>query len=114
MRILVASSDLTPLLAPDASNQAGVLPGLPLALQRAGHEVSLVGPLTPAAERSGAVKLKATGVQINVGLGNERVSVQVSEARTEDGLQLFLLRHEGTFGQVADGASLDARAAILG
>ncbi len=113
MRILVATSDLTPLLAPDASNQAGVLPGLPLAFQHAGHEVSLVGPLTPAAERSGAVKLKGTGVQINVGLGNEQASVQVAEARTEDGLQLFLLRHEGTFGQVADGASLDASAAVL-
>ena len=113
MRILVATSDLTPLLAPDASNQAGVLPGLPLAFQRAGHEVSLVGPLAPAMERAGALKIKPTGVQINVPLGNERASVQVGEARTEDGLQLFLLRHDETFGRLADGAGLDARAAIL-
>ena len=113
MRILVATSDPTPLLAPDAPGRSGVLPGLPLAFQRAGHEVSLVGPLLPAVERSGALKIKPTGVEINVPLGSERVSVQVGEARTEDGLQLFLLRHEATFGRVADGAGLDSAAAIL-
>ena len=113
MRILVATSDLTPLLAPDASNQAGVLPGLPLAFQRAGHEVSLVGPLVPSIERTGGLKIKPTGVQISVPLGNERASIQVGEARTEDGLQLFLLRHEETFGKLAEGSGLDGRAAIL-
>lgn len=113
MRILVATGDLTPLLAPDASDRAGNLPGLPLAFQRAGHEVSVVGPLLPALERSGTLKIKPTGVQINVSLGNEKVSVQVAETRTDDGLQLFLLRHEATFGRLTDTAELDAPAAVL-
>ena len=116
MKILVATSDLTPLLSADARPD-GAVPGLPLAFQRAGHEVSLAAPLLPAVEKSGALKIKPTGVQINVPLGSERVSVQVNEARTSEGLQTFLFRHEGTFGRLAEaapGAShMDAAAAAL-
>ena len=117
MKILVASSDLTPLLSADAQNEATAVLNLPLAFQRAGHEVSLVGPLLPAIEKSGAVKIKPTGVQISLPLGHERVTVQVVEARTADGLQMFLFRHEGTFGRLADpapgAAHMDVSAAVL-
>ena len=44
MKILLAASDLTPLIASDERTRPAV-PSLPLALQRAGHEVSVVGPL---------------------------------------------------------------------
>ena len=117
MKILVATSDLTPLIAADATNGAPVVLNLPLAFQRAGHEVSLVGPLLPAVEKSGALKIKPTGVQISVPLGHERISVQVGEARTAEGLQVFLFRHEGTFGRLADvaagAAHMDAPSAVL-
>ncbi len=116
MKILVATSDLTPLLTADA-RQASALPNLPLAFQRAGHEVSVAGPLLPAFEKPGAVKIKPTGVQINVSLGSERVTVQVNEARTTEGLQMFLFRHDGTFGRLTEAAPgaghMDAPAATL-
>ena len=117
MKILVATSDLTPLVSIDPRRQAGAVPSLPLALQRAGHEVSLAGPLLPSIEKSGAVKLKPTGVQIHVSLGHERVQVQVVETRTADGLQGFLFRHEASFGRLAEAAPgaahMDAPAAVL-
>ena len=117
MKILVATSDPTPLFSTDARQQSGAVPSLPLAFQRAGHEVSLAGPLLPSIEKSGAVKLKPTGVQITVGLGSERLTVQVAEARTEEGLQIFLFRHETTFGRLAEAAPgaahMDAPAAVL-
>ncbi len=117
MKILVAASDLTPLISADAQNEAAAVLNLPLAFQRAGHEVSVVGPLLPAIEKSTALKIKTTGVQISVPLGHERVTVQVGEARTVDGLQMFLFRHEATFGRLAEtapgAAHMDAPAAVL-
>ena len=117
MKILVATSDLTPLICADAQNEAAAVLNLPLAFQRAGHEVSLAGPLLPGIEKSGALKIKTTGVQITVPLGHERLTVQVAEARTVDGLQTFLFRHEETFGRLGDAAPgathMDAPAAVL-
>lgn len=117
MKILVATSDLTPLLSTDVRPQSGAVPNLPLAFQRAGHEVSLAGPLLPSIEKSGALKLKPTGVQITVALGHEKLTVQVAEARTAEGLQMFLFRHEGTFGRLPEAAAgathMDAPAAAL-
>ncbi len=117
MKILVATSDLTPLFSADARQQAGAVSSLPLAFQRAGHEVSLAGPLLPSFESSGALKIKPTGVHISVSLGHERLTVQVSEARTSEGLQMFLFRHDGTFGRLGEAAPgaahMDAPAAVL-
>ncbi len=116
MKILIAASDLTPLISTDPAGQNGPVAALPAALQRAGHEVSLVGPLTRAWADATAVKLKATGVRVNVALGSDRESVQVFETRSEEGLQIFLLKHDPIFGEMADGVSAfegDARAAVL-
>ena len=116
MKILIAASDLTPLISTDPLRQATAVASLPMALQRAGHEVSVVGPLLPALAGSAALKLKATGVQINVALGHGRESVQVLEAKSEEGLQMFLFRHDDTFGQMAaepPAFASDARAAVL-
>ncbi len=116
MKILIAASDLTPLISTDPLRQASVVASLPAALQRAGNEVSLVGPLLPALANPGALKLKATGVQINIALGSGRESVQVLEAKSEEGLQMFLFRHDATFGELGhDAPTFDgnARAAVL-
>ena len=98
MKILLAASDLTPLTAPDDAPPADAMPSLPLALQRAGHEVSIVGPLWPSLEKSGALKIKATGVRVSVPLGGEKLTAEVREARSPQGLQMFLFAHEATFG----------------
>ncbi len=116
MKILLAASDLTPLIAPDDSPVTDAVSSLALALQRAGHEVSLAGPLWPAIGKSELLKIKPTRVRINVSLGAERQTVEVHEARSSQGLQLFLFSHEDTFGQTP-GPSADtpitAAAAVL-
>ena len=111
MKILIAASDLTPLTLSDEAHPADTVPSLPLALQRAGHEVSVVGPLWPSIEKSPELKIKPTGVRINVPLGNERVVAEVREARSPQGLQMFLFAHEGTFGGYA--TEVTAAAATL-
>ena len=115
MKILIAASDLTPLISPDPARPAGAVASLPVALQRAGHEVSLVGPLLSSLAHAPALKLRPTGVQINVPLGPGRETIPVAEAKSEDGLQMFLLRHEDTFGQMdaPPAFASHARAAVL-
>ena len=112
MKILIAASDLTPLTASDDAHPADTVPSLPLALQRAGHEVSVVGPLWPSLVQSAELKIKPTGVRISVPLGSERVLAEVREARSPQGLQMFLFAHEGTFGQGAP-PTMTAAAATL-
>ncbi len=114
MKILLAASDLTPLISTDPLVLAGTIPSLPVALQRAGHEVSLVGPLVPAIAAVPELKIKATGVKITVPLGPDRVTVEVREARSPQGLQLFLLQEEATFAPLPEVAGkMSARAAAL-
>ncbi len=113
MKILVAASGLTPLISTNAQRRNEAVRDLPLAFQLAGHEVSVVGPLTPGIENHGAVKFKPTGVQITLPLGHKRLTVQVAEARTADGLQMFLLRQADAFAHLADGMPPDAPAAVL-
>lgn len=93
MKLLFATSDLTPLLSTDESVLARSIPALPAALQSAGHEVSVVGPLVPALADSPEWKLKATGVRVSATLGQERLTVEVREARSPQGLQTFLFEH---------------------
>jgi starch synthase len=116
MKILLAASDLTPLISTDPLVLAGAIPSLPIALQRAGHEVSLVGPLVASIAAAAELKIKPTGVKITVPLGHERIMVEVREARSPQGLQLFLLQDEATFGALAakaPGAPMEARIATL-
>jgi starch synthase len=116
MKILLAAADLTPLISADPLVLAGAIPSLPVALQRAGHEVSVVGPLTAQLAGSPELKIKPTGVKIAVPLGSERLNVEVREARSPQGLQLFLLQEASVFGPRPEQAAaprLDARAATL-
>ena len=100
MKILLAASDLTPLIATDERVLARPMPALPLALQRAGHEVSVIGLLAPALEASPELKIKPTGVRITVPLGHDRPTVEVREARSPQGLQMFLFQQPEIFGDI--------------
>ena len=109
MKILIAASDLTPLIATDEHTLAQPIPALPLALQRAGHEVSVIGPLAAALEASPELKIKATGVRITAPLGGERFVTEVREARSPQGLQMFLFQQPEIFDPA--GSAMNARAA---
>ena len=113
MKILIAASDLTPLVSTDERVLAQSMPSLPVALQRAGHEVSVIGPLVPALETSPELKIKTTGVRIATSLGHERPTVEVREARSPQGLQMFLCQQPEVFAPLAQGQGMDARAATL-
>ncbi len=113
MKILLAASDLTPLIATDERTLAQPVPALPLALQQAGHEVSIIGPLVSALETSPELKIKPTGVRIAVSLGSDRHTVEVREARSPQGLQMFLFRQPDVFGAEPRGSAMDARSATL-
>jgi starch synthase len=114
MKILLAASDLSPLLSPEARRLATAIPTLPAELHRAGHEVSVVGPLTPALEKNPNLKTRPTGVQISLPLGSERLSVEVREARSTQGVQMFLFKHDESFGCLEGWpTAMDARTAIL-
>ena len=82
MKILIVASDLRALISSDERGLAEAVPALPMALQRAGHEVSVVGPLVPALEKSAALKIKATGVTVSAPLGHDRQTAEVREARS--------------------------------
>ena len=115
MKILLAASDLTPLISSDEPVLAEPVPALPLALQRAGHEVSLVGPLTPTLENSPELKVKPTSVRIITPLGHDRLTTEVAEARSPQGLQMFLFRQETFADSLAEIPlpGMTARAATL-
>ena len=116
MKILLAAGDLTPLISTDERVLAQPMPALPVALQQAGHEVSIVGPLVPALERSPELKIKATRVRVSTMLGHERQAAEVCEARSPQGLQMFLFRHAGLFGTPGSDAqtgSMNAPAATF-
>ena len=113
MKILIAASDLTPLISNDPRLLAQAVPSLPLALQQAGHEVSVIGPLHPALEASPELKIKATGVRIAAALGHDRPTVEVREARSPQGLQMFLFQQPEIFGPAPSGQLMNARAATF-
>ena len=112
MKILIAASNLTPLIASDELQPIEAVPSLPLALQKAGHEVSLAGPLWPSIEKSDLLKIKRTGVRITVSLGNDRLTVEVREARSPQGLQMFLFASDDVFGATS-ADNITAAAATL-
>ena len=102
MKILIAASDLTPLIASDEAQPVEAVPSLPLALQRAGHEVSLVGPLWPSIEKSDLLKIKRTGVRITVSLGNRPADRRGPRGPLAPGIaDVPFFAQEGTFGQSA-------------
>lgn len=100
MKILIAASDLTPLLAPETRRRGGPLPALPVELARASHEVSVAGPWTAGLQALPGVKTRPTGVQIALPLGHDRVSVEVRETRAPGSVQTFLFCQDAIFGQL--------------
>ncbi len=110
MKILIAASDLTPLISTNERVLAQPVPALPLALQRAGHEVSVIGPLAPALAASPELKIKPTGVRIGAPLGSQRHVAEVREARSPQGLQMFLFQQPEIFDPARADQPMDARA----
>ncbi len=120
MKLLFATADPAPLFPSDATvvtgRHADRLPALPAELQRAGHEVSVVAPFSAAlvaaaggSAAKAAVKAKSTGVTVAASLGDDaRIAVEVFEARSPFGLQVFLFKQPEHFEKNADGPPIAA------
>jgi starch synthase len=95
MKILVASSELTPLAR--TGGLADAVAELTAELSRLGHEVSVVLPYYRSIREEKAVKTKKTRVKFNVQVGNAGIPVDVLETQTPEGVQVFLIAREEYF-----------------
>jgi starch synthase len=95
MKILVASSELTPFAR--TGGLADAVAELTAELHRLGHEVSVVIPYYRSIRDGKLAKTKKTRVKFNVQVGNTGVPAEVFETKTRDGVQVFLISRDEYF-----------------
>ena len=95
MKILMASSEMSSLAR--TGGLGDVLDALPQAVSGAGHEVSVILPLYRAIWENPALKLRETGVQFPVQIGEKTVEAGVVETVNAAGTQVFLIRRDEYF-----------------
>lgn len=95
MTILLAASEMDPLAR--TGGLGDVIEALPVALQEAGHEVSVVLPCYRGIRDRPGLVVKSTGVQIPIQVGGKQVSAEILECMTPAGVQVFLIRQDQYF-----------------
>ena len=95
MKILVASSELTPFAR--TGGLADAVAELTAELFRLGHEVSVVIPYYRSIREGKIAKSKKTRVKFNVQVGNAGIPVDVFETQTPEGVQVFLIARDEYF-----------------
>jgi starch synthase len=95
MKILHAGSELTPYAR--TGGLGDVLEALPAALAARGHEVSVVLPCYGGLREDPRLDARDTGVRLQVPVGARSLDAEVWEARTPEGLQIFLVRRDESF-----------------
>ncbi|HEU4679664.1 MAG TPA: glycogen/starch synthase, partial [Terrimicrobiaceae bacterium] len=92
MKILVASSELTPFAR--TGGLADAVSQLSAELLRLGHEVSVVIPYYRSIREGKVAKTKKTRVKFNVQVGNAGIPCELFETKTPDGVQVFLVSRD--------------------
>ena len=109
MKILMASTEMEPLAR--TGGLGDVVEALPAELQRRGHEVSVVLPLYRKIRENPAFKIRSTGVDVAVNVGNKRVDGAIFECQAPNGVQVFLVGRDEYFDRTGiygtDGRSYD-------
>jgi starch synthase len=95
MKILVASSELTPFAR--TGGLADAVSELTTELSRLGHEVSVVIPYYRSIREGKLAKTKKTRVKFNVQVGNTGLPGDVFETKTPEGVQVFLISRDEYF-----------------
>jgi starch synthase len=95
MKILVASSEMTPLAR--TGGLADAVTELASELTRAGHDVSVVIPYYRAIREGKLAKTKKASSPFNVQIGNATVPGEIFETKTSDGIQVFLVARDEYF-----------------
>ncbi|MBV8899234.1 MAG: glycogen/starch synthase, partial [Verrucomicrobia bacterium] len=94
MKIIMASSELVPFAS---TGQLGKnVRTLAVELKKAGHDISVVLPYYRSIAEGG-YKVSPTDVEFQINLGGKRASADILETRSEDGIQLFLVRRDEYF-----------------
>lgn len=99
MRIVFAASELSPLAHTGGLGDA--LEGLPAELVRRGHDVSICLPCYRGLREDARLKVRATGVEVQVPIGDRRVPAEILECTAPNGVQLFLIRRDEYFDRSA-------------
>jgi starch synthase len=94
MKILVASSEMTPLAR--SGGLADAVTELSVELVRLGHDVSVVLPYYRNIREDHTAEPKAR-LSFDVQLGNASVPSEVFETKTSDGIQVFLISRDEYF-----------------
>jgi starch synthase len=94
MKILMATSEFAPLASTGEIGED--VRTLALELKRLGHEVSVAVPLYRSIRESRR-PIEPTGSEFHVFLGEKKVTTELFEAKTADGIQLLLLRRDEYF-----------------
>ncbi len=95
MKILVASSELTPFAR--TGGLADAVSELTAELVRLGHEVSVAIPYYRTIREGKLAKTKKTRVKFNVQVGNAGIPGEVFETKTPEGVQVFLISRDEYF-----------------
>lgn len=95
MKILMAASEMAPFAR--SGSLADSLLALPSALQRRGHQVSVVLPLYRSAREQKDFLPKSTGVNFPVQVGEATHECRIYETRLQNGLQVIFLGKEEFF-----------------
>jgi starch synthase len=95
MKILVASSEMTPLAR--TGGLADAVTELTSELARLGHDVSVVLPYYRAIREGKLAKTKKAPIRFDVQLGNASVPSEVFETKTPEGVQVFLISRDEYF-----------------
>jgi starch synthase len=94
MKILMATSEFSPLASTgDLGDQVRTLT---TELKRLSHDVCVVLPLYRSIRESN-LKLRTSNIEFQVNLGGKRVSADVVETITPEGIQVYLIRRDEYF-----------------
>jgi starch synthase len=94
MKIIMASSELVPFAYTGELGKN--VRTLAVELKKAGHDVSVALPYYRSIAEGG-YKVSPTDVEFQVNLGGKRASADILETRSEDGVQVFLVRRDEYF-----------------
>ena len=95
MKILVASSEMTPLAR--TGGLADAVSELTAELVRLGHDVSVAIPYYRTIREGKLAKTKKARIRFNVQVGNAGIPSEIFETKTPDGVQVFLVARDEYF-----------------
>src|SRR5260221_8004365 len=96
MKILIAASECVPFCK--TGGLADVIGALPKELRKKRHDVRIILPKYKSI-RAQEFGLKDTGKSVRVPIGDRLETAHLFSAKTDSGVQVYFIGHEGYFGR---------------